>query len=374
MVDQVEYPYLVAVTGTNGKTSITSFVAQIANACGIRAAAVGQRIELPGGVLPRTVVPRGRGALAGYFHELAHDGIELVACEAYSAAIARGAHSGIRYDCVAFNNLAADHEPVHGSHQRYREAKLSLLDGLAEGTPLVMPKSAVGAYRIARRAKESGMVLHVPRDGTGPLSDIGFMAENLSVAMEVCRLAGLDSKAVQMAAEAVRLPPGRMVLRKTATGASVVVDFAHNAHGLTAVLSHLRARTEGRVHLVFGSKGGWGAAKRRKMGNIAARWASRVIVTDDDPRREDPALIRRQIRGAHPFEVIPDRGLAIATALSALRRGDVLLIAGRGEDPFFVEAFGRRPFNDLAVVERWILLHSPTTSPCAPPPAPTPAR
>lgn len=354
-------PYLIGVTGTNGKTSVTSFTSQLLRTCGIPAAAVGQRVEAPSGVRSRCEVGRGSDAIVQHAARLCRDGVAVAAYEVYSAAVARGAHRGVPYDAVAFTNLTPDHICVHGSWASYREAKLSFLQDLSPGTPAVLDPLEPGMRAVAQAARDAGLALTPPASEmeVPPFSE-AFMHHNSRMAWSLARLAGASETKLHGAVRKLTLPPGRMVRRCLPNGALVVVDFAHNEGGLRAALEALLQETAGRVILVFGSKGGWGASKRAALATVAAALADLVVVTDDDPRTEDPAIIRAQLCHDRNFFQVPSRPRGIAMACRVAGRDDTVLVAGRGEDPYTVEAFGRRSCNDLAVVESICCLPLPS--------------
>jgi UDP-N-acetylmuramoyl-L-alanyl-D-glutamate--2,6-diaminopimelate ligase len=149
-------------------------------------------------------------------------------------------------------------------------------------------------------------------------------------------------------------PPGRMQLAaRHPSGAPAFVDYAHKPEALAKALETLRPHTPGRLVVVFGCGGDRDAGKRPQMGEIAARLADRVIVTDDNPRTEDPAAIRRAILAAAPGAAeIGDRAEAIATAFAGLRAGDALLVAGKGHEPYQIVGDRVLPFDDAEVLRR----------------------
>ncbi|MGH1472621.1 MAG: glutamate ligase domain-containing protein [Cellvibrionaceae bacterium] len=347
--------YLIGVTGTNGKTSVTSFIAQISRHCGLPAAAIGQRIELDDTVLNRDLVSRKKGGLFRYFKKLSDDqNYKVISCEVYSAAIMRHAHVDIPYDIVVFTNLASDHQSVHGSSTLYRKQKLRFLNQLSPNTPVLIPPKASRLNEIIEASDKANLCPTIIADPypffSGPFED-AFMNENASLAVEVCKLIGLPTEKITEAVKQLTLPPGRMIRRKTKNGATIIIDFAHNPHGLKAVLQSIRKSTQGDIHLILSSKGGWGKSKRNEMGVVASKLADHVIIADDDPRHEDPAVIRAQLNVNRCFDEVPNRALAIKKAYSKLKSDDCLLIAGRGEDNYFVNTFGRMKFNDLQLVE-----------------------
>jgi UDP-N-acetylmuramoyl-L-alanyl-D-glutamate--2,6-diaminopimelate ligase len=344
----------IAVTGTNGKTSTTSFVAQIARAQGLRAAAIGQRLELGDSVRPRSEVPNERDGLCRYFAKLEQSGYDLVAVEAYSAALANGCHRGITYDALGWTNLGEDHLSVHGSMAAYRAAKMRLFEGARAGTPVIVPQ---GEQTLTEVKADLCALGFEPREAARApeLPFAGFLVRNAGLASGLITALGLAQPS-RNALSTLVPPPGRWEVHRRHGHGTVIVDFAHNAFGLETVLAEAREMLapDGRLSLVLSSKGGWGRAKRQGLAH-AARQADRVYITDDDPRDEDPATIREQL--AHPLPdalIIAGRPRCLSFALDALRDGDALLVAGRGADLRFQTATGAHPYSDTALVRRWI--------------------
>ncbi|NNE05455.1 MAG: hypothetical protein HKN15_07000 [Xanthomonadales bacterium] len=198
----------IGVTGTNGKTSITSFIAQLSRACGHPAAAVGQRVELEGKALDRRIIRRFGGSLPRFFGHLHQNlGCRVIACEVYSAAIMRGAHAGIPYDAAVFSNLASDHQDVHGSDKKYRRDKLRFLDGLPSGTPVFIPDIAERISQIHDTASAAGLDPQIVDTGQcpRPFPD-DFMNTNLALALAVCRSIGMDAAVLDSACQHLSCP------------------------------------------------------------------------------------------------------------------------------------------------------------------------
>lgn len=348
---RVHRPLLVAVTGTNGKTSTTSMLAQLVRAQGHKAVAVGQRVELGARTLSRNVVPRSSRSFAAWLQAFAADGFALVAVEAYSAAIARGAHDHVPFDAFAFTNFAPDHQSVHTNDTAYFAAKMRLFETHEPKRAVLIPRGAAGHARITRALQARGwMARWTDPAPQAPFPD-AFMAQNAGLALGLADALGFG-QATSETMMTLQAPPGRMMRYDLPNGARAVVDFAHNGHGLRAALSSLRAQTQGRLVLILSSKGGWGAEKRRDLAEAARACADHVIVTDDDPRHEDPAVIRAQLcRHLPGAEVIPARAQAIRRTIAALVQDDTVLIAGRGSDPATVTMMCRHAYNDTQVVE-----------------------
>jgi UDP-N-acetylmuramoyl-L-alanyl-D-glutamate--2,6-diaminopimelate ligase len=375
---------VAAVTGTNGKTSTAEFTRQIWAAAGRKAASIGTLgLIAPG-------FPPGPGlttpdpvALAGTLTALARAGVEHAAMEASSHGLDQFRLDGVRLAAAAFTNLTRDHLDYHGGMAGYRAAKLRLFaELLPEGAPAVastaLEAATLDALRgIAGRRRlrlaevgegggdirllravplADGQALSVAADGVArelhlPLPG-RFQADNALVAAALARATGIDGALDHLAAlTGVR---GRMELAaRLGNGATVYVDYAHTPDALERLLVALRPHTQGRLTVVFGAGGDRDRGKRPLMGAAAARLADMAIVTDDNPRTEDPAAIRAAVMAACPGGIeIGDRARAIAAGLAMLRPGDVLAVAGKGHEQGQTIGTETLPFDDVGVVRR----------------------
>jgi len=372
---------IVAITGTNGKTSTAEFLRQILAESGIEAASLGTlglvtgtSTGSPGLTTPDPV------ALAETLAALRREGVQAVALEASSHGLDQFRLDGVRLAAAGFSNLTRDHLDYHGSTEAYRAAKLRLFDELLPpGAPVVVstalePVTMAALEGIAARRglalhrvgaggdllrllraipRPGGQVLEIDADGVRrevalPLPG-RFQADNALLAAGLAIVTGtLDALDRLSRLHGVR---GRMELAATlANGAAVYVDYAHTPDALDRVLAALRPHTAGRLHVVFGAGGDRDAGKRPLMG-AAARAADRAIVTDDNPRGENPAAIRRAVLAALPGAIeIGDRAAAIAAAMNGLGRGDVLVVAGKGHEQGQTVGGTVLPFDDAATV------------------------
>jgi len=380
---------VVAVTGTNGKTSTVDFLRQLWSLAGRRAASLGTlglRAEsfppAPSLTTPDPV------ALHATLAELARGGIGHVALEASSHGLEQRRLDGLRLAAAGFSNLTRDHLDYHGSMEAYAAAKLRLFDTLLEpGAAAVanadMAPEMVAALRgiAARRGLELHTVglkgeairllNHLPRpDGQvleievfGRKAEITlalpgrFQADNVLLAAGLAIATGLPAAAVLQDLPRLTGVRGRMELAaRLPNGAAVYVDYAHTPDALERLLTALRPHTAGRLHVVFGAGGDRDPGKRPLMGEIAARLADHAILTDDNPRTEDPAAIRAAVRagmgGAAASQEIGDRAAAIAAGLAALGAGDVLVVAGKGHEPGQTIGTVTHPFDDAETVRR----------------------
>ena len=373
---------VAAVTGTNGKTSVVWFLRQIWAALGHAAASIGTLgIIAPGFEQSGSLTTPDPVTLHQTLARLAEVGVDSLAIEASSHGLDQYRLDGVEIAAAAFTNLTRDHLDYHGSMQAYLSAKLRLFSELVvNGGAAVICADAAHAEPVRRVAAERGLrVLTYGRRGDDlrivaiePVTDaqrltlriggskrsldlplIGdFQAANALAAAGLAIATGADTEDVVEALESLAPVRGRMERVVRFRGlASVYVDYAHTPDALAIVLTSLRPQVQGQLLLVFGCGGDRDAGKRPEMGRIAGALADRVIVTDDNPRSENPAEIRRQIlTGCQGAEEIGDRAEAIHHAVQSLRAGDVLLVAGKGHETGQIVGSRILPFDDADVV------------------------
>lgn len=382
---------VVAVTGTNGKTSTAVFTQSLWAALGLAAASLGT-LGLLGMALPASAgVPAMTTpdpvALQRSLAALADAGCSRLAMEASSHGLAQCRLDGVTVSAAAFTNLTRDHLDYHGTMAAYRDAKLRLFDTLlaADGTAVadldaagdiagaVAGIAARRGQRLLRYGTGAEADLRIvslrPRsDGTDLELDLSGIRHSLSLqligafqirnALAALGLVigaedGLEPAQAVAALERLHGVPGRM--QKVAAGGdrAVYVDYAHTPDALRTVLAAARPHCRGQLHVVFGAGGDRDPGKRPQMGQAAAELADRVIVTDDNPRSEMPAAIRAAILAAAPAATeIGDREAAIAAALDGMGEGDLLILAGKGHESGQVVAGHVLPFDDAEVARR----------------------
>jgi UDP-N-acetylmuramoyl-L-alanyl-D-glutamate--2,6-diaminopimelate ligase len=386
---------IVAVTGTNGKTSTVEFLRQLWGAAGRASASLGTL----GVIAPSLVDPGSRDqpgpmsaglttpdpvTLARILADLARGGISCAALEASSHGLDQFRLDGVRLAAAGFSNLTRDHLDYHGSLAAYRRAKLRLFDALLpRGAPAVanadMDGETLDALReIALRRRLDLRLVGEQGDAIRLLSSVPlphgqelqlevagrrraveialpgrFQADNALLAAALAEATGIaDPIALLPRLTGVR---GRLELAaRLPNRAAAYVDYAHTPDALHRVLTSLRPHARGRrIVCVFGAGGDRDAGKRPLMGEQVARLADLAIVTDDNPRREDPALIRRAILQACPGAIeIGDRRAAIEAGLQALQPGDVLVVAGKGHEQGQTVGTATLPFDDADTVRR----------------------
>ncbi|MCQ4162485.1 UDP-N-acetylmuramoyl-L-alanyl-D-glutamate--2,6-diaminopimelate ligase [Roseomonas sp. GC11] len=377
----------VAVTGTNGKTSTVDFLRQIWTLAGEKAASLGTLglraegfPETPSQTTPDPVTLHA--TLAG----LARAGVQRLALEASSHGLEQRRLDGLLLTAAGFSNLTRDHLDYHGGMAAYAAAKLRLFDTLLDqGDGAVVnadmaPEMLEALRAVARRRHlrlatvgEAGeairLLRHTPRpDGQLLALDLygrrveamlalpgRFQADNVMLAAGLAVSAGMAADRVAALLPRLTGVRGRMELAaRLGHGAAVYVDYAHTPDALERLLTALRPHTEGRLHVVFGAGGDRDGGKRPLMGEVCARLADHAILTDDNPRGEDPAAIRAAVRagmaGGAAISEIGDRAAAIAAGLAALGPGDVLVVAGKGHEAGQTIGTVTHPFDDAAVV------------------------
>jgi UDP-N-acetylmuramoyl-L-alanyl-D-glutamate--2,6-diaminopimelate ligase len=371
----------VAVTGTNGKTSVATFCRQIFARLGHSSASMGtlgvragdEQITQPGLTTPDA------GDVAALLADLAQRGVTHLALEASSHGIDQRRLDGVTLTASGFLNLTQDHLDYHGTMGAYRAAKLRLFEALTpRGCTAVLNAdsdaypafaaaavtSGLGVFSVGsmgegltlahRTPVVAGQRLRIGTEGRNfdvhlPLAG-AFQAANALVAAGLCIAAGEDAEAVLTALEHIEGAPGRLErVGAGRKGGEAYVDYAHTPDGLKTVLMALRPHASGRLIVVFGAGGDRDRAKRPLMGQIAASLADIAIVTDDNPRSEDPAAIRAEIRaGVTGLREIGDRREAIGAAAAMLREGDVLVVAGKGHERDQIVGAIIHPFDDVA--------------------------
>ncbi len=373
----------VAVTGTNGKTSTVDMARQLWQTLGRRAASIGTLgVITPEGTAETGMTSPDVIAFQQTLADLAAKQIAAVAFEASSHALDQFRVHGAKIQAAAFTNLTRDHLDYHGTLTAYGAAKAKLfLEVLPPGgTAVINMDDEFGAVLadqcLARgvrllRFGSQGLELkilkrdillqgqHLTVNFNGTRTDIllplvgAFQAYNALSAAGLLIGAGENPQAVFAALARLHGVPGRLEhVATTPAGAAIYVDYAHTPDGLRAALEALRPHTQAKLHLVFGCGGDRDRGKRPQMGALATELADEVIVTDDNPRTENAADVRREILAAAPGATeIADRRVAITAALARAGAGDVVLIAGKGHEQGQIIGTTVQPFHDGTVVQ-----------------------
>ena len=383
---------VAAVTGTNGKTSVASFLRQIWGYLGRPAASLGTLgIDTPAGPKPLGHTTPDPVRLHKALAELADEGVTHLAMEASSHGLDQFRLDGVNVVAAGYTNISRDHLDYHPSFEAYFEAKMRLFRDLldANGVAVVNVDGARGRD-VVEVAQDRGLrvmtvgiagetirLAEVVPHGAGQRLSLrwgeiertvelplmgSFQAGNALVAAGLAAASGEDPDAILNALEHLNGAPGRMEeVARAQNGAAIFVDYAHTPDALETVLVALRPHCAGRLIVVFGCGGDRDAGKRPLMGGVAAAHADIVYVTDDNPRSEDPAPIRAQIMAACPGGIeIGNRAVAIAAAVDRLHAGDLLLIAGKGHETGQIIGDRVVPFVDGEVAREAVAGRAPS--------------
>lgn len=378
--------HILAVTGTNGKTSTVDFLRQLIQGAGRKAASLGTLGLVAEGFAPgASLTTPDPVTLAETLARLRKAGVDHVALEASSHGLDQFRLDGLRLEMAGFTNLTRDHLDYHGDMTAYRRAKLRLFGELlpvgAQAVAMAdMDAGTLAALRDIASARRldfatvgeagsladllaieptpDGQILSIASGGITHAVKLPlpgrFQADNALLAAALAQAAGVADAFDRIAS----LTPVRGRLERAAVldcGAAAYVDYAHTPDALERLLAALRPHAAGRLVLVFGAGGDRDRGKRPLMGEVAARLADVAIVTDDNPRSEDAAMIRSEIMAACPDAMnIGDRHAAIEAGLSLLRPGDVLAVAGKGHEQGQIVGDVVLPFDDAAVIRELV--------------------
>lgn len=383
---------IVAITGTNGKTSTAYFCTQIWQLLGKKSASIGTIGIATGGVLAYEATGSMTTPDPIKLHEilanLSDDGITHLAMEASSHGLDQYRLGGVRVNAAAFTNITRDHLDYHGTFAKYLDAKLRLFEIMQNGVAVINADISESAQIIKLCEERGHRVLSVGKNGgyivlndiirtregqqvsfevAGKLYNtnthlIGeFQAYNLLTALALVVACGANIDEVIEVLAQVQAVPGRMQgVYKGKEGrakgevslSSVYVDYAHTPDALEKALRVLRPYAIGKLWVVFGCGGDRDKGKRPQMGAAAAKFADIVVVTDDNPRTENPAIIRKEILAeCSNAKEIADRHEAIKYAIANMGGDDILLIAGKGHEKVQIIGDVKLDFDDVAVAQ-----------------------
>lgn len=363
---------IAAVTGTNGKTSTAHFVRQFWHLAGKKSASIGtvgvcaneEMITGESMTTPDTVT------LYKTLSDLKKRGVDHVVMEASSHGLHQARLAGVNVKAAGFTNLSRDHLDYHPTMEEYFAAKAILFKDIATETAVLnadIPEyAALKSIAEKRNLKiidygkgaRSLQVKSIRATGSGlaislniaelslPLIGL-FQAENLLCAFGLAMATGMTQEEVLKLAPKLTPVPGRMEKVGEKNGAPVIVDYAHTPDALEKLLQAARPHAEKNIILVFGCGGNRDQGKRPLMGAVAAKRAQKIIVTDDNPRKEEPAEIRKAILTACPGATeIGDRKEAIRTAIGMAKAGDIVVIAGKGHETYQIIGETKHHFSD----------------------------
>lgn len=371
---------IVAVTGTSGKSSVAEFARQIFAAQGHKAASLGTiGLVAPSGGVYGSLTTPDPVSLHATLDGLAGEGVTHLAIEASSHGLDQRRLDGVKLRAAAFTNLGRDHLDYHATVDDYLGAKMRLFDTLLPDGAIAVVNidSSHGGAVLATASMRGLRTLAVGEDGDLRLDELtrdgfgqrltvstggetrdvrlplvgDFQASNALVAAGLAIAVGVPAERAIAALAGLKGVKGRMEQVAEVNGARIVIDYAHKPDALAHVLGALRPYVSARLVCVIGAGGDRDAGKRPLMGRVAAERADTVIVTDDNPRSEDPSAIRAAIlagarRMRDDVREIGDRGEAIRVAVRELEPGDVLVVAGKGHETGQIVGSRTLPFSD----------------------------
>ncbi|WP_137043726.1 UDP-N-acetylmuramoyl-L-alanyl-D-glutamate--2,6-diaminopimelate ligase [Pseudolabrys sp. FHR47] len=374
---------IAAVTGTSGKTSVAAFMREIWAALGQQAASIGTvGVVSPKGEVYGSLTTPDPVDLHRSLDELVGEGVTHLALEASSHGLDQHRLDGIRIAAGGYTNLSRDHLDYHPTLEAYLSAKLRLFTDLiaANGTAVINVDDAHSPQVVAAVRQRGLKLLAIGKRGEGiRIADVAidgfaqrvtfehaghiynvklplvgaFQVYNAAVAAGLVIATGSAPAPVFAALEKLTGAKGRLELVGAFNGAPIFIDYSHKPDALAKALEALRPYATGKLVVVFGAGGDRDPGKRPLMGEVAYKNADRVIVTDDNPRSEDPAAIRAAILAAAPGATeIGDRAAAIRAGIAGLQKGDVLVIAGKGHETGQIVGGKTLPFSDHEAVEK----------------------
>ncbi len=380
---------VVGVTGTNGKSTTVSLIAQLYQADAGRAATIGTLgVEVDGIVKNDFGMTTPDAVLCQKFLAQLRDiGVALVGMEVSSHGLDQHRVAGITFSAGIFTNITHDHLDYHGTIKNYAAAKQKLFESMGLQAAIInlddpfapqmlaaaRPHAKVLSYSLLHFAADvfasdlhyssHGVEfrLNTPWGETWVMSPLlgEFNVYNLLAALTTLGAMGCDFPALLAAVPKLRSVPGRMQRVGVPADVIVVVDYAHTPDALAQAIAATRVHTSGKLWVVFGCGGDRDRRKRPIMAAMAERFADQVIVTSDNPRGEDPAAILREICGGfrqQKFRCIADRAAAIQAAVTEAQPGDAILLAGKGHETYQIIGAQKLPFSDVAEAERALRL------------------
>jgi len=383
-----EHADVIGVTGTNGKTTTAWLVNNALDQLGRTSGYMGTLgFGVGTDLSPSALTTPGVISVHRRLRQMVDAGADTVVMEVSSHGLDQGRIDAVNVVTAAFTNLSRDHLDYHGSLEAYKQAKARLFSHASVQAAVINIGDEFGG-ELAATASSSIKVITVAVSGAGApasapdvLADVlatdsagmtlrlsgkyghaemhsplwgHFNAENIVVAIGVLLVHGYSLDAAADALQLCGAPDGRMqVLGSGADAPLVVVDFAHTPDALSKAIEVVREHCSGSVTVVFGCGGERDKGKRGEMGSAASRLANRIIVTDDNPRNEDPQVIVKEILAGFAdgaaVEVEHDRARAIESAIAAAQPGDAVLVAGKGSENYQLAAGRALPFSDVAV-------------------------
>ncbi len=378
--------FIAAVTGTNGKTSTVNFCRQIWALLGKKSSSIGTIgiLDEKGNILNKvgSMTTPDPVNMHRQLDQMAKDGFTHLALEASSHGLDQYRLDGIKIKAAGFTSFSRDHLDYHPTMQDYLKAKLRLFNSLVEeggGAVINADMAEYGEIEKESKRKKLKIVSYGKKGSNIKLEKLephangqditcniegktykasldlvgDFQVSNILCAVGLAVASGESAKGIFDVLPKVKNVDGRMEKAGVYNGASVFVDYAHTPDALEKALITLRAHANGKLFVVFGCGGNRDAGKRPLMGEVASKFADEVVVTDDNPRMEDPSLIRKSILAACKpgTQEVSDRKEAIAFAVKKLKKNDMLLIAGKGHEKTQIIGDKTFEFDDVKIAK-----------------------
>ncbi len=373
---------VVGITGTNGKTTITYLIEAIAKKCGRACAVIGTiNYRFKGKTFVSKNTTPGPVQLQKLLSEMLGQRTKYCAMEVSSHALDQQRVSGINFRQAIFTNLTQDHLDYHKNLENYFLAKAKLFTNLTPQSTVIINNDDKYSQRLKSKTKAKIITYGIEKKSTVMANDIKFgmysteftlFAPRLNLKIKT-NLVGcfniynilaavswalsekINIKDIKSAIQSFKNVPGRLEKVTSKQGYSIFIDYAHTPDALFNVLSALRPLTSGKIITVFGCGGERDKLKRPKMGKIVTELADYAIITNDNPRSENPAGIIKDIRAGirkNNYQIIPDRFKAIKSGLNLVKKGDCLLIAGKGHENYQILKNKTLDFSDQGAVKK----------------------
>ena len=373
---------VIAVTGTNGKTTITYLIESLLAASGFNPAVIGTiNYRFNGKVVASNNTTPGSLDLQSLLADMLKGSVDYTVMEVSSHSLDQDRTEGVKFSRAIFTNLTQDHLDYHGTIDNYFRAKAKLFKNMPKDSVSIINNDSPYAKDIISLTGSRVLTYGLTEDCDVYASGIDFGASgtsftahtplgklnissaligrynvyNILASIALAVSEGLKTDQISTAIRGFKLVPGRLERIDGAQDFSVFVDYAHTDDALRSVITALRELTQKKIIVVFGCGGDRDKAKRPKMGKVVSELADFAIVTSDNPRGEEPARIIKDILkgiGKDNYKIVEERGAAIKEALSMARSGDIILIAGKGHETYQIAKGKRMPFDDREVVRQ----------------------
>ena len=365
---------LIGITGTNGKTSVSYFIKTILDLFGKKTGYIGTLFYETDRIIPSKETTPGILKILSLLKEMNEKHFYACVTEVSSHALDQDRLLGLKFDICAFTNLSQDHLDYHKTIENYYQSKKKLFTKYTKSSgSIVISLETKHGYRLAKELENKNLILVNGGDIKTEILDrknglflkisikdktykvktqiLGdYQAKNIATTLGVLLALGYKEDEIIEKLKYLKNPIGRLEVVGRKQGAPIIVDYAHTPEALKEVLKSLRPLVKNKLIITFGCGGNRDRGKRPLMGRIASLFADEIVLTSDNPRYEDPLKIIEEIKqglnGSKPYYVIPDRREAIRFSIEKLKKGDVLLIAGKGHETYQEIQGIRYPFSD----------------------------